>query len=63
MTGDEAEIKAEIVMMTEGAEIIIMIATRSTAVMKSAAITEITDAEVEVLTDTVVDIMMIDTTG
>ena len=63
MTGDEAERKAEIVMMTEGAEIIIMIATRSTAVMKSAAITEITDGEVEVLTDTVVDIMMIDTTG
>ena len=63
MTGDEAERKAEIVMMTEGAEIIITIATRSTSVMKSAAITEITDAEVEVLTDTVVDIMMIDTTG
>ena len=63
MTGDEAERKAEIVMMIDGAEIIIMIATRSTAVMKSAAITEITDGEVEVLTDTVVDIMMIDTTG
>ena len=63
MTGDEAERKAEIVMMTEGAEIIIMIATRSTAVMMSAAITEITDAELGVLTDTIVDIMMIDTTG
>ena len=63
MTGDEAERKAEIVMMTEGAEIIIMIATRSTAVMRSAAITEITDAELGVLTDTIVDIMMIDTTG
>ena len=63
MTGDEAERKAEIVMMTEGAEIIIMIATRSTAVMRSVAITEITDAELGVLTDTIVDIMMIDTTG
>ena len=63
VTGDEVEREAEIVMMIDGAEIIIMIATRSTAVMRSAVITEITDAEVEVLTDTIVDIMMIDTTG
>ena len=62
VTGDEVEREAEIVMMTDGAEIIIIVA-RSTAVMRSAVITEITDAEVEVLTDTIVDIMMIDTTG
>ena len=41
----------------------IMIVARSTAVMRSAVITEITDAEVEVLTDTIVDTMMIDTSG
>ena len=63
VTGDEVEREAEIVMMIDGAEIIIMIVAGSTAVMRSAAITEITDAEVEVLTDTIVDIMMIDTTG
>ena len=64
VTGDEVEIEAEIVMMIDGAEIIIMIVTRSTAVMRIAVITEIIDAEVEVLTDTIVDIMMmINTTG
>ena len=63
VTGDEVEREAEIVMMIDGAEIIIIVA-RSTAVMRSAVITEITDAEVEVLTDTIVDIilMMMDTT-
>ena len=64
VTGDEVEREAEIVMMIDGAEIIIMIVARNTAVMRSAVITEITDAEVEVLTDTIVDIMMmINTTG
>ena len=64
VTGDEVEREAEIVMMIDGAEIIIMIVARSTALMRSAVITEITDAEVEVLTDTIVDIMMmINTTG
>ena len=63
VTGDEVEREAEIVMMIDGAEIIIMIVAGSTALMRSAVITEITDAEVEVLTDTIVDIMMIDTTG
>ena len=64
VTGDEVVIEAEIVMMIDGAEIIIMIVARSTAVMRTGAITEITDAGVEVLTDTAVDIMMmINTTG
>ena len=64
VTGDEVVIEAEIVMMIDGAEIIITIVARSTAVMRNAVITEITDAEVEVLTDTIVDIMMmINTTG
>ena len=63
VTEDEVEREAEIVMMTDGAEIIIIVA-RSTALMRSAVITEITDAGVEVLTDTAVDIMMmINTTG
>ena len=63
VTEDEVEREAEIVMMIDGAEIIIMIVARSTAVMRTGAITEITDAGVEVLTDTVVGMMMIDTTG
>ena len=51
VTGDEVEREAEIVMMIDGAEIIITIVARSTAVMRSAVITEITDAEVEVLAE------------
>ena len=64
VTGDEVEREAEIVMMIDGAEIIITIVARNTALMRSAVITGITDAGVEVLTDTAVDIMMmINTTG